>query len=151
MRNVVAARELLQRAAAAIELPAATLETIFLGAPTDFRVIIGSRLPFRIERFGMAGITLFGTVYLHEAVLGYSPVDLIVLVRHEAEHIRQQRASATFYARYLIGWLQSFLLRRGSDSGGGVARRWHDAYMSIPAECEAYAAGDRARDLINRK
>jgi|GEM_PF-1998486 len=150
MRDVVAARELLERASAAIALPAATLEAIFLDAPTDFRVIISSRLPFGIERFGMAGITLFGTVYLHKTVLGYSPVDLIVLVRHEAEHIRQQRASGTFYARYLIGWLRSFFLRRKKDSGG-MARRWHNAYMDIPAEREAYAAGDRARNLINRK
>jgi hypothetical protein len=151
VRDLVAASELLERAALGIGISTDLLAEIFDGVPSDFQVILSPTLPFRVDLLGMIGITLRGRVHLRASVLDGSPVDLIVLLRHEAEHVRQQREDRLFYLRYIGGWLRGFIRTPRSDAGRGLAGRWHRAYMGIGAEREAYRADTRARMLINRK
>ena len=155
MPDVVTARDLLMRTAALAGVDAGLLDTIFEGAPLDFTVRFAPTLPFSVHRFGMAGITLFGRVHLLDRVREYPPAELIVLVRHEAEHVRQQRRRGPlFYPKYLWDWGREFLRRRSDTddmASRRAMRRWWLAYMNIPDEREAYAAGGRARDLLNRK
>ncbi|MDB5033057.1 MAG: Uracil phosphoribosyltransferase [Chlorobi bacterium] len=145
---------MLAASARALGLRHETIDEIFRDAPTDFQVIISSTLPFRVDRFGMIGITLLGRVYLLEQALAYSPSALIALLRHEAEHVRQQREKRFFYIRYIASWLRNVLHGDAGKNTGtfrAFRSRWHGAYRDIPAEKEAYAAEDRARDLLNRK
>jgi hypothetical protein len=143
---------MIERAAAELGLDGATIDRIFEGAATDFDVIITPRLPFLVHRAGMAGITLGGRVYLHAGVRSYSPTALLLLLRHEAEHVAQQRREGlAFYARYAGAWLRGWareLLGRGGRAGEGRAGARHRAYMMIPAEREAYGAEARARALL---
>ncbi|MEP7218800.1 MAG: hypothetical protein ABI876_07775, partial [Bacteroidota bacterium] len=153
-RDVLEAAEMLGDLARAIGMRRELIDEIFRDAPTDFQVIISSTLPFRADLFGMIGITLLGRVYLLEQVRSYSPSALIALLRHEAEHVRQQRETRFFHIRYIAGWLRN-IPRGGAGNNTGTFRalgsRWHRAYRDIPAEKEAYAAEDRARDLLKRK
>ena len=156
MRDVVAASALLERAASLLDLPPDLLAEIFRGVPVDFPVILSSTLPFRADLLGMVGITLRGRVHLRSSATEGPPADLIVLLRHEAEHVRQQRKDPLFfYLRYVAGWVRGFIRPprggHGRGSPGGVAGRWHRAYMGIEAEREAYEADARARALVNRK
>ncbi len=155
MPDVVTARDLLLETAAPAGLAPDLLDAIFEGAPLDFPVHFASSLPFSVHRFGMAGITLFGRVYLLAAVRAYPAARLIALLRHEAEHVRQQRAGgAWFYPKYLWDWGREFLRPQGGTddmASRNRTARWHRAYANIPYEREAYAAGGRALDLLNRK
>lgn len=155
MPDVVTARDLLLETAAVAGLAPDLLDEIFEGAPLDFPVHFAPSLPFSVHRFGMAGITLFARVHLLAAVRAYPAAQLIALLRHEAEHVRQQRAGGGwFYPKYLWDWGREFLRpQRRTDDVTGRSRtaRWHRAYTNIPYEREAYAAGNRALDLLNRK
>ncbi len=138
------------RTAEQLRVPRSTVALIFQGAPLDFPVIVGTTLPLRAHRAGMAGITLLGRVFLlrHAA---HVDIELLVLLRHEAEHVRQQRASRLFYMRYVRDWLRAFmrnLLLARSLRSAALRSAWYDAYRSIDAEREAYATGDRARALL---
>lgn len=151
MRDVVAAGPLIDAAAREARVDAGTIDRIFEGTPRDFDVIFTDRLPFRVDRLGMTGITLFGRVYLRAAARSLTPESLLLLLRHEAEHVRQQRRRGLgFYPRYLLGWLGRFAAELASrrDSGGAIRAAWHRAYRAIPAECDAYEAEARARSLL---
>lgn len=150
MRYLVEAGTILTETAERLGVARSIVERIFQGTPLDFPVIIGPTLPFRAHRAGMAGITLLGRVYLlrHAA---QADTELLVLLRHEAEHVRQQRASRLFYARYAWAWLRAFarnVMLARSPRSAALRRAWYKAYRSIEAEREAYAAGDRARTLL---
>jgi hypothetical protein len=149
--DAVAASELLERAASAIGLPSDLLAEIFAGVPIDFPVLLSPALPFGADRLGMIGITLGGRVHLLSRVVRGDPADLIVLLRHEAEHVRQQREDRFFYVRYVWGWLGGFIRPPREGTRGGLAGRWRRAYIGIAAEREAYEADARARAVINRK
>lgn len=143
----LSAGEILAKAPGA-EVPSDLIERLFRGTPRDFPVICAETLPLRAHRFGMTGITLFGRVYLRNTVRNLPPAELIALLRHEAEHVRQQRESPVlFYPLYALFWLLFFLhpfpgarlktLRKKHGRGQG-------AYRAIPYEEKAYEAGDRA-------
>ena len=151
MRDVVEARALIARSGAALGLRESLIGRIFEGTPIDFPVIIAERLPFFVHRAGMIGITLFGRVYLHARAQAYSPSSLLLLLRHEAEHVAQQRRQGLlFYPRYLFAWLRLFIaeLFAPSKSRRHAGSAWHRAYRLIPAELEAYGAEARARLLL---
>jgi hypothetical protein len=142
----VSARDVVREAAARIDLSSDLITEIFDGAPLDFPIIFSRHLPFFVERIGMAGITLAGRVWLTEAAREHTPARLIALVRHEAEHVRQQRERpAAFYLRYGLGYLTGLVRPEG---GIAAASRFDRAYRSIAYEREAYAAGARAWSLI---
>lgn len=135
-------------AAGRLGLSEAIVDEMFEGAPLDFPIVFAPHLPLLSDRLGMAGITLGGRVWL--LARHYAPEALIVLVRHEAEHVRQQRTHpGLFYPRYGIGWLAR-LLRRSPGATCGLPR-WRAAYLSIPYELEAYAADERARRILARE
>lgn len=150
MRRTLGCQELLENAARKISLRPEAVAEIFADTPVDFTVIITSSLPFLVHRFGMRGITIGGRVYLLESVLDSPASSLIVLLRHEAEHVRQQRNDPWFYLRYFYGWARGFLPRLFSGRGK-IGASWHAAYMEIKAEQEAYGAGDRARELLTKR
>ncbi len=81
------------------------IERAFDGVPLDFPVHISPTLPLMAHRAGAAGITLFGRVHLIGSVLEWSPTDRLLILRHEAEHVRQQRSQSLFYPRYIGAWL----------------------------------------------
>jgi len=152
MRNVVDARSLVTSAAREAGLDHALTDRIFEGTPLDFPVIFTDRLPLGAGLLGMIGITLLGRVYLHSSMRSSSPEALLFLLRHEAEHVRQQRRDRIlFYPRYILGWLRRFAmeLSSASDAERRVRRAWHRAYRMIPAEQEAYGAEARARILLD--
>ncbi len=147
MPDPVKAHTLLLETAARARLGNSILERIFEGVPLDFFIRFSPTLPFFVHRLGMSGITLFGRVHLLGPADRYEPIELIVLLRHEAEHVRQQRKRGSlFYPQYLWHWTREFLRGNGPLTG-----RWHRAYMNIPDEREAYMAGRRARIILNRK
>ena len=156
MGNTLTAAALLQEAATAGEFDRNLIENIFRGVPLDFPVIFGRHLPLGADRFGMVGITLFRRVYLVERARSYSPEDLITLLRHEAEHVRQQRSDRMFYLRYAWQWLGGLL--RGSfrsfsqpprqPRSPGIATLARQAYLSIEAERDAYNADSVTRRLL---
>lgn len=151
MRNVVDARSLIASAAREAGLDRAVIDRIFEGIPTDFPVIFTERLPLGAGILGMIGITLFGRVYLRSAMQRSSPEALLLLLRHEAEHVRQQRRDRIlFYPRYLLGWLRRFMteLVSAQNAERRVGKAWRRAYRMIPAEQEAYGAEARARMLL---
>lgn len=144
----LSAGEIVTRAAGASGVPPDLIEQLFRGTPRDFPVIVAETLPLWAHRFGMTGITLFGRVHLRNTVRNLPPAELIALVRHEAEHVRQQRERPVlFYPLYALFWLLFFLnpfpgarlktLRGKHGRGQG-------AYRAIPYEGRAYEAGDRA-------
>lgn len=126
--------------------PPSVLEQVFSGVRTNFSVTIADRLPLGIDRAGMAGITLGRRVFLTVAASRLPPLEFLVLLRHEAEHVAQQdREPLMFYVKYAGAWFSRFLRARGV---AGIGERWHTAYRAIPAELEAVAAGERARQLL---
>lgn len=145
------------------------IERAFDGVPLDFPVHISPTLPLMAHRAGAAGITLFGRVHLIGSVLDWSPTDRLLILRHEAEHVRQQRSQSLFYPRYIGAWLGRMAReimaptgapRNGPESRSGalsgsrwggrrrLAEAWRRAYLAIPAEVEAYAAERRARGIL---
>lgn len=149
MGNTIRARDLLEDIAQALTIPHEQVERLFMGTPLDFPLAFAETLPLWAHRFGMVGITLWGTVHLRNIVRNLPPIELLALLRHEAEHVRQQeREPFLFYPRYAFSWLLSFLNPRPGKRLQSLRVRYgrgHAAYRAIPYEEEAYAAGDRMR------
>lgn len=147
MGNTLTARELLHRTALLWRRDPADVERLLSDVPMDFPVTIDDRLPFGVERHGMSGITLRGRVYIHQAVLEQSPLSILLLLRHEAEHVRQQRNSPYwFYVRYVGEWIVAVIRLLGSARNR--VSRSRRAYLMISAEREAYGAEGRARAML---
>jgi hypothetical protein len=150
VRHDVIARDVVREAADRIGLDASIVDEIFASAPIDFPVRFARHLPLFADRFGMVGITLAARVWLLESTREYSPESLIALIRHEAEHVRQQREHpASFYPRYGLGYLARLIATRAS-AASGRSSRFRQAYRDIEFEREAYAAGARALAIIER-
>lgn len=152
MGDTITARHLLEITARNLPVPLQQIEQLFRGTPLDFPVIFGPHLPLGAHRFGMVGITLFGRVYLRSTVRHLPPVELLSLLRHEAEHVRQQKErTLLFYPRYALSWLLSFLNPVPSERLQALRAthgRAHGAYRAIPYEEEAYGVGDRMRTAL---
>ncbi len=140
-----AARDAIRRAS----LPEDLLDTIFTGVPLDFPLLYRRRLPLRVDLLGMIGITLRGRVYLHERARSISPRAFLRLLRHESEHVRQQREERLFYMRYITGFIRALLPLLFRSGAGSLGERFHRAYLRIPAERAAYAADERALELLS--
>lgn len=150
MRHALIAETLVHTLAARLALPPGEMEQLFRGIPLDFPVIFRPTLPFGVHRQGMVGITLFKKVYLTEGMAAANPQSLLLLVLHEAVHVRQQRAQVLFYPCYGLAYLWG-MLRFGFRRGGGtISQRMHKAYRQIPAERAAYATEGRARLRLRR-
>lgn len=149
MRNVLNADELVAETARRIDLSPYAVEALFAGVPLDFPVRISGRLPFRVDLLGMVGITLFGRVHILQRAMWYSPHDILSLLRHEAEHVRQQRRTgARFYVRYISDWIRLVAHPDSTESTQGLRARMSRAYLRIGFEREAYAAEQRTRELL---
>jgi hypothetical protein len=146
--NAVEASALVETLARLGGFSAALVDRIFEGVPRDFPVFFGPHLPLRADRFGMAGITIGGRVYLRDEVRDYSPGELLRLLRHEAEHVRQQRSDRLFYLRYGWQWLLGMGRALPSVGRTGLASAAQAAYLAIEAEREAYAADAVTRRLL---
>lgn len=150
MRRELRASLLVEEVLAGSFSPYPTLQErilgLFAGVPLDFPVIITDRLPFRLDRRRMIGVTIRGRVWILSSWLDRPALHLLALLRHEAEHVRQQRRSPLgFYPRYVGGWLCN-LLRGGSaeiETSRSLIGRMHHAYRGIPDERSAYLAGRR--------
>ena len=134
MGDRLTASALLERLATDTGFSPALIAEIFHGVPVDFPVTISRHLPLGADRLGMAGITIGGHVYLVESVRRYPSEELIRLLRHEAEHVRQQRSDQLFYLRYGWQWLREMILSlpklRGSDSER-VRKAFHDCEAAL--------------------
>ena len=123
--------------------------------PLDFPVRFTSRLPFRLDRAGMIGVTIFGRVWLRDDLRQRPAIAILSTIVHEAVHVAQQRASPLlFYPAYFGGWGLN-LLRPGSGhylrSMRSSRGRRGAAYRSIPAEREAYVVEARFRARLLRR
>jgi len=142
------ASQLIEQWIASGVLSRSVAEAIFASVPTDFTLRIRPRLPLFAHRSGAVAITLCGDVTaLRPAWEGMPPTTQCALLRHEAEHVRQQRAAPLlFYLRYGLAWVWGFM-----TVPGGRGTRGHRAYRSIPYEVDAYAAeAEAARRLAER-
>jgi len=138
--NAVAARQVVLAAMEAAGLMDQHESHLFGDVDLDFNVYVADRLPFAAHRFGMAAITLCGAVYLCRSSLEFEATELLVLLRHEAEHVRQQRARPrSFYLRYVWDWLIDFVGNLVQRRSGPADRHpgWYRAYRNITAEREA--------------
>jgi hypothetical protein len=142
---VSAAAALLEAWARELGVDRALVEAAFEHVPLDFPVHFRARLPLAAHRAGACGITLFGRVYLLHHICSWPPLDRLAILRHEAEHVRQQRADRLFYLRYGADWLGRFLRPEGARN---LRSRLRGAYRAIGAEREAYAAERRAREIL---
>ncbi len=146
MGHRVEARQLAVLVGTELGLTGSDLLRFFGDAPLDFPVTFSGRLPFLAHRFGMVGITLGGKVRLLEKSRNSSPPWFLSLLRHEAEHVRQQRKEPIlFYPRYLLFWLAKLLHPFPSDDLRSLRRRYglfYAAYRAIPYEIDAYREGD---------
>ncbi len=154
MGHSLTAQELLPDLSARLGLSESVTRRIFSDVPTDFRVMIRHWLPFGVHRMGMGGITLFGRVWLHSSVRRLPSERLLLLLRHEATHIRQQRAQPIgFYFRYGIDWIAGVIgltsLTLDDREDPRVLSRWMRAYYAIPFEREAYREEARARSIVH--
>jgi hypothetical protein len=152
MGNALTAQELLRDISARTGLSESLTHSIFADVPIDFPVVISAKLPFGVHRIGMTGITLFGRVWLHNSVQDFPPEDLLLLLRHEATHIRQQRAHPFgFYLRYALGWIAGVVAARNISLGTPSRRlsRWMRAYYAIPFEREAYREEADAKATVD--
>lgn len=148
MGDALNGRKLVRQSAARWGREPDQIEQLLGDAPLDFPIVITDRLPFGVERRGMSGITLRGRVYIHQSMLSRHPREVILLIRHEAEHVRQQRrAPIWFYIRYGCEWAAA-LVRRLPFSGQNREPRWRRAYRMIAAERQAYRAEARARERL---
>ena len=134
------------------DLPIADVLALFQDAPLDFPVIFSSTLPLQAHRFGMVGITLRGSVWLLNRARELSPLRLLALIRHEAEHVQQQRkAMGFFYPRYGLSWLGNMLNPFPNEHLRAFRKEYgrsYAAYRAIPYEIEAYLAGDRYEEEL---
>lgn len=83
-------------------------------------VIQNDLIPFK----GFKAMTMYPFIFVHGEVND-------VCLRHEAIHARQQKELlfVPFFILYIAEWLVRLALLRS----------WHDAYMAISFEREAYA------------
>lgn len=139
------ARTLVADLATRIGLPADAVKILFHRIPLDFPIIFRRTLPFAVHRQGMVGITLFKKVYLLEGMATANPQSLLLLILHEAIHVRQQQSQAVFYPCYGLAYLWGLLRFGFRRNSGTIQQRLHAAYRQIPAEREAYTAEERAR------
>ena len=153
----VRAETLVREIAGQLGYPEEEILSLFNGAPLDFPIFFTRRLPFLVHRFGMVGITLTARVWLLEHVIERDPVLLLALIRHEGEHVVQQRKSPLFfYPGYLFSWFKHLFSLSPSEELQSFRKRFgrsYAAYRAIPYEVEAYAAGDslaeRVRERVN--
>ena len=154
MGNRIEAKGLVEELIAGYKLPEADVIDLFRDVPLDFPIFFRKRLPFRVNRFGMIGITLRGRVWLLEKIKTGNPIWLLGLIRHEAEHVRQQRLEPLlFYPRYLLYWLGNFLNPLPSTNLRDLRKRYtrtHGAYRAIPYEIAAYGAGDHLKEILHQ-
>ncbi len=126
-----------------------------LGSSTlDYQVRLVDRLPFRLERFNMIGVTLLGRVWLRADLLERPALSILSTLVHEGVHVAQQRRHRfTFYPRY-IGWWIGNLVTPFPDHSLKRARslrgRFHAAYRMIPHERAAYTEEARFRARLLR-
>ena len=120
----------------------------------DFPVIFTQRLPLFAHRFNMIGITLCGNVYLLERLRDLPYIELLSILRHEAEHVKQQqRSPLLFYVRYCLSYIIGILRPASNDEMKKLRQRFgrlHAAYRSIPYEVDAYKVGDTVRNVLKR-
>lgn len=134
----------------------AVVRELFDGVPLDFPIILTDRLPLDLQRRRMIGVTFGGKVWILSSYLDRPAVRLLTLLRHEAEHVEQQRRDPLlFYPRYGLSWLCNILGARPPQGAtglraGGTARA-HAAYRAIIDERKAYAAGNRFRSRLIRR
>lgn len=125
---------------------------LFKETPLDFPVLFQARLPFFAHRFGMIGITLCGKLYLLERLQQFPAIQLLSILRHEAEHVQQQHAAPlTFYLRYCFSWLAGFLSPLPTDVLKNFRAKYsraHAAYRAIPYEVEAYNAQNNVQKRL---
>ncbi len=145
MRNHrLTARQLIQQIAERFPEQKDDVLLLFQEIPLDFPVLFQARLPFFAHRFGMIGITLCGRLYLLESLQQFSAIQLLSILRHEAEHVQQQQAAPiTFYLRYCLSWITGFLTPQPTDMLKNFRAKYsraHAAYRAIPYEVEAYNA-----------
>jgi len=149
-----AARLIFQRAGAVGFEPDDIIQH-FSPAPTDFQVRFVKRLPLMAHLFGMVGITLLGRVWLKIETTEMSAEPFLSLLRHEAEHVRQQREQPIrFYPSYIGQWVVKFLSPRPAVVVRDRRRRggrFYAAYRSISFEEEAYDAGDEFLGRLRRR
>lgn len=92
----------------------------------------------------MIGITIGARVWLLDAVRALPLERLIAIVRHEAEHVRQQRAHRfSFFPRYGLEYLRGLIVPADDIRVTQRARTWtrsYLAYRAIGYEREAYSA-----------
>jgi hypothetical protein len=163
VRHGLTALDVVTEAASRLNLDAAIVARIFDETPLDFPVHFRDRLPLFAHRLGMIGITLAARVWLLVSARQLPADALIALIRHEAEHVRQQRERPIlFYPRYALGYLIGLLRPSSTGSLGDKSSegrrhasrrehsRTHRAYRSIGYEREAYAADATAREEIAR-
>lgn len=146
MGHAVTCDELICELSDLAGIESSTVVRSFDPAPTDFPVVVTERLPFGVQRLGMSGLTLRGRVYLHTSSFQHSPLSTLLLLRHEAEHVRQQRQTGpAFYLRYAVSWAAAFVFGHGlrSKPEGEPRARWLRAYDAIPYEHQARAAEQR--------
>ncbi|MBC8146313.1 MAG: hypothetical protein H7X80_12070 [bacterium] len=148
MRNRLNARDVVRDVAARNHLPQRVIDEIFVDAPLDFPVVFSRRLPLFADRFGMDGITLNASVWLLESVRSYPVTEFLSLLRHEAEHVRQQRERpAMFYLHYGLDFIKAL----AAPAADRMGSRFRAAYTGIGHEREAYAAGAKTRKIIERE
>lgn len=148
MRHRLIARDLVASARASLGLHENVIDEIFDGAPLDFPVVFSLHLPLLADRFGMTGITLLGSVWFVESVRSLPAISLLSLLRHEAEHVRQQRERPVmFYPRYGLAFLRALV----EPARGRIGSRFLAAYRRIPYEEEAYRADAVAHRIVLRE
>lgn len=148
------AAEIVGRIAEGFPKAAAAIRAEFDGVPGNAPVIFTKRLPLRADRFGMIGIVLFGTIYLLPRLRTYPPAEFLSILRHELEHVIQQRNHpATFYVRYLLQVILRYLQPASTDELRKLRARFgraKAAYLTITFETEAYAVGEKTRAALQR-
>ena len=151
---MVTASDLIEELARRADLPHELILSAYGPAPSDFPVHFVRHLPFGADRFGMVGITLRGQVWLLDRLRDRPPLQLLTLLRHEAEHVAQQRrAKLAFYPLYVGEWLLN-LLRPGlpiPPTATGRPGRSYAAYRNISYERDAYRAGDTFELAVRRR
>jgi hypothetical protein len=150
VRHRLSARDVAADAAARLGLDPSVVAEIFDGAPLDFPIVFATRLPLFAHRLGMIGITIGARVWLLDAARRLPPESLLALVRHEAEHVRQQRERPLlFYPLYGLDYLRTLLSGRDRATDRSASMT-HHAYRTIGYERAAYAADAAARERIAR-
>lgn len=112
--------------------------TLFDDLDRNFQIEFTDTLPLNAHKNGALAITIFRRIYLLHSVKKLNYLTQIALIRHEAEHILQQK-NPIFYLKYIYHWLKNFLLDKNSVS---FQERNYSAYRNIPYEVLAYKIED---------